>query len=202
MRSHSASLTFRSFTCAPVAVSDTTAGLSSNRTLSSLVVRRMAPEDFFPQRRRQARQDGRDLLGGGFLQQPGEQLGGAVEAEAAALLVAERLPLGRGEGPVEQWQRVALLVAKVAVQLAGQGVDGVPQALVAAVAVVEGAVDGDTDGVINSGPGLLDATGANVVLVVRDHGPKDPGRVDEQIHTFGSCNPTCTDLQMSMHSAG
>jgi len=60
---------------------------------------------------------------------------------------------------------------------------------------------GDTDGVINDGPGLLDAQGANVVLVVRDHGPADPGRVDEQIHTFGVCNPTCTDLQMSMHAA-
>ena len=72
MRSPSASLTFRSFTCAPVAVSDRTAGLSSNRTLSSLVVRRVAPEDFFPQRRREARQDGRDLLGAGLLQQPGK----------------------------------------------------------------------------------------------------------------------------------
>jgi glucose/arabinose dehydrogenase len=61
---------------------------------------------------------------------------------------------------------------------------------------------GDTDGVINGGPGLLDALGADVVLVVRDHGPADPGRVDEQIHTFGACNPTCTDLQMSMHAAG
>jgi hypothetical protein len=61
---------------------------------------------------------------------------------------------------------------------------------------------GDTDGVINGGPGLLDAQGADVVLVVRDHGPKDPGRVDEQIHTFGVCNPTCTDLQMSMHTVG
>jgi hypothetical protein len=62
--------------------------------------------------------------------------------------------------------------------------------------------EGDTDGVINNGPGLLDATGANVVLVVRDHGPADPSRVDEQIHTIGACNPTCTDLQMSMHAAG
>jgi glucose/arabinose dehydrogenase len=61
---------------------------------------------------------------------------------------------------------------------------------------------GDTDGVINGGPGLLDAGGAKVVLVVRDHGPADPGRVDEQIHTFGACNPTCTDLQISMHAAG
>jgi len=60
---------------------------------------------------------------------------------------------------------------------------------------------GDTDGVINNGPGLLDAQGADVVLVVRDHGPKDPGRVPEQIHTFGACNPTCTDLQLSMHTA-
>jgi hypothetical protein len=62
--------------------------------------------------------------------------------------------------------------------------------------------EGDTDGVINDGPGLLDALAADVVLVVRDHGPTDPGRVDEQIHTFGACNPTCTDLQMSMHTAG
>jgi hypothetical protein len=61
---------------------------------------------------------------------------------------------------------------------------------------------GDTDGVINDGPGLLDALAANVVLVVRDHGPADPGRVNQQIHTFGACNPTCTDLQISMHSAG
>jgi hypothetical protein len=61
---------------------------------------------------------------------------------------------------------------------------------------------GDTGGVINNGPGLLDATGANVVLVVRDHGPADPAGVSEQIHTFGTCNPTCTDRQMSMHTAG
>jgi hypothetical protein len=42
-----------------------------------------------------------------------------------------------------------------------------------------------------------------VVLVVRDHGPADPGRVNQQIHTFDDvCNPTCTDLQISMHAAG
>jgi hypothetical protein len=62
---------------------------------------------------------------------------------------------------------------------------------------------GDTEGVINGGPGLLDALAANVVLVVRDHGPADPPRVDEQIHTFDDvCNPTCTDLQISMHAGG
>jgi hypothetical protein len=61
---------------------------------------------------------------------------------------------------------------------------------------------GDTEGVINGGPGLLDALAANVVLVVRDHGPADPARVDEQIQTFDVCNPTCTDLQISMHAGG
>jgi hypothetical protein len=60
---------------------------------------------------------------------------------------------------------------------------------------------GDTRGVVNGGPGLLDAQGADVVLVVRDHGPKDPDRVEEQTHTIGGCNPTCTDLQISMHTA-
>jgi hypothetical protein len=60
---------------------------------------------------------------------------------------------------------------------------------------------GDTDGVINHGPGLLDAQAANVVLVVRDHGPAKPDIVEQQIHTFGACNSICTDLQMSMHAA-
>jgi hypothetical protein len=62
--------------------------------------------------------------------------------------------------------------------------------------------EGDTQGVINGGPGLLDAAGANVVLVVRDHGPADPSMVEQQVHTFSACNPTCTDLQISMHAAG
>jgi hypothetical protein len=62
--------------------------------------------------------------------------------------------------------------------------------------------EGDTEGVINGGPGLLDALAANVVLVVRDHGPADPRRVNQQIHTFDVCNPTCTDLQISMHTPG
>jgi hypothetical protein len=61
--------------------------------------------------------------------------------------------------------------------------------------------EGDTSGVINGGPGLLDATAANVVLVVRDHGAAKPDIVEQQIHTFGACNPTCTDLQISMHAA-
>jgi glucose/arabinose dehydrogenase len=61
---------------------------------------------------------------------------------------------------------------------------------------------GDTNGVINGGPGLLDPLEANVVLVVRDHGELDPSQVNQQIMTFDACNPTCTDLQISMHAAG
>jgi len=62
------------------------------------------------------------------------------------------------------------------------------------------AVD-DTDGAI-MGTGLHDPAGADVTLVVHDHGAADPGQVDEQIHTFDACNPTCNDLQMSVHQAG
>ena len=62
------------------------------------------------------------------------------------------------------------------------------------------AVD-DADGAI-MGTGLHDPAGADVTLVVHDHGPANPGQVDEQIHTFGTCNPGCIDLQMSAHQAG
>jgi hypothetical protein len=60
--------------------------------------------------------------------------------------------------------------------------------------------EGDTDGAL---PGMgLDAAAADVHLVVRDHGPVDPRHVVDQIHTFDDfCNPTCTDLQMSVHEA-
>jgi hypothetical protein len=59
---------------------------------------------------------------------------------------------------------------------------------------------GDTEGVINGGPRLLNATGVDVVLV-RDHGPAKADIVQQRIHTFGVCNPTCADLQISMHAA-
>ncbi len=65
--------------------------------------------------------------------------------------------------------------------------------------------EGDTKGVVSlpglSTQGLLDAAGADVYLVVRDHGPAKRGIVKQQIHTFDVCNPTCTDLQMSVHLA-
>jgi hypothetical protein len=69
--------------------------------------------------------------------------------------------------------------------------------------------EGDTDGVVElpglSLEGLLDATAATVVVVVRDHGPARPDIVQQQIQTFDVCNPDgvehCTDLQMSIHPA-
>jgi hypothetical protein len=61
------------------------------------------------------------------------------------------------------------------------------------------AVD-DADGAI-MGSGLQDPAGADVTLVVHDHGPADPATVSQQIHTFGTCNPGCIDLQMSVHQA-
>jgi hypothetical protein len=56
--------------------------------------------------------------------------------------------------------------------------------------------ESDSDGVVEldglSLEGLLDATGATIVLVVRDHGPARPDIVEQQIHTFNVCHPTCT----------
>jgi hypothetical protein len=59
---------------------------------------------------------------------------------------------------------------------------------------------GDSKGyVMGDDRSLEDAAGATVMLVVRGHGPATPGVVNDQIHTFGACNPTCTDLQLSVH---
>jgi hypothetical protein len=64
--------------------------------------------------------------------------------------------------------------------------------------------EGDTDGLVElpglSLEGLLDATGATVALVVRDHGPARADIVQQQLHTFNVCNLTCTDLQLSIHT--
>jgi hypothetical protein len=60
---------------------------------------------------------------------------------------------------------------------------------------------GDSDGyAMGDDTSLEDALNATVILVVRDHGPAEPGIVQQQIHTFGVCNPTCTDLQISVHA--
>ena len=60
---------------------------------------------------------------------------------------------------------------------------------------------GDSDGALDMGTDttLEDALGATVFLVVRDHGPANPRTVTAQIQTFGECNTSCTDLQISEH---
>lgn len=63
---------------------------------------------------------------------------------------------------------------------------------------------GDSTGyVMGDDISLEDALEATVTFVVRDHGPIKPGEIpgviDDQIRTFGECNPTCADLQMSVH---
>jgi cell division septum initiation protein DivIVA len=64
--------------------------------------------------------------------------------------------------------------------------------------------EGDTDGLVElpgwSLAGLLDASGATVVLVVRDHGPARADLVSQQLHTVNVCNPTGADLQLSIHA--
>jgi hypothetical protein len=61
---------------------------------------------------------------------------------------------------------------------------------------------GDSAGyVMGDDTTLEDALQATVFLVVRDHGPANPRTVAAQIQTFGECNPTCTDLQVSEHQA-
>ena len=47
---------------------------------------------------------------------------------------------------------------------------------------------------------LEDALGATVTFVVRDHGSARADILREQISTFTACNPTCTDLQTSVHA--
>jgi hypothetical protein len=47
--------------------------------------------------------------------------------------------------------------------------------------------------------GLRSPTEADIHLIVHDHGPADPAIVSDEIHSFGVCNPTCTDLQFSVH---
>ena len=61
---------------------------------------------------------------------------------------------------------------------------------------------GDSDGwIMGDDTSLEDALHATVTLVVRDHGPADPDMITQQIKTFAACNPTCTDLQTSVHEA-
>jgi hypothetical protein len=70
---------------------------------------------------------------------------------------------------------------------------------------------GDTTGVL-SGPGLLDARAAEVILVLRSHGPKIPDLLSEMLSTFGAgCKDAppgtgtrgpndCAEVQVSAHT--
>lgn len=49
------------------------------------------------------------------------------------------------------------------------------------------------------GPGLINPTGADIHLVVHDHGPADPTLLPAQIHSFDVCNTQCHDVQVSVH---
>lgn len=57
---------------------------------------------------------------------------------------------------------------------------------------------GDTTGAL-FGPGLTNPTGADIHLVVRDHGALPPDQRADGIHHFGPCEPACTNLQFSPH---
>ena len=57
---------------------------------------------------------------------------------------------------------------------------------------------GDTSGAL-FGPGLTNPLGADIHLVLHDHGPADPAIVAAEIHSFGVCNLVCTDVQFSVH---
>lgn len=59
---------------------------------------------------------------------------------------------------------------------------------------------GDTSGAL-FGPGLTNPAGADIHLVVHDHGPADPALLPDEIHSFGVCNTTCHDVQVSVHEA-
>lgn len=56
---------------------------------------------------------------------------------------------------------------------------------------------GDTDGAL-WGPGLVNPTGAEIHLLVRDHGKLSHQQRAEGIHSFGPCNP-CANIQFSPH---
>lgn len=59
---------------------------------------------------------------------------------------------------------------------------------------------GDTGGSL-FGPGLVNPWTADVHLILHDHGAVEPGSRSSAIHSFGTCNPDCVDVQASAHES-
>lgn len=52
-------------------------------------------------------------------------------------------------------------------------------------------------------PALTDPFGAEIHLILRTHGQKQPGSVHDQIHSANlGCHPTCQNVQFSIHVQG
>ncbi len=49
------------------------------------------------------------------------------------------------------------------------------------------------------GPGLTNPEGADIHLIVRDHGPLDPALMPGLIQSVNTCNTVCTDVQFAPH---
>jgi hypothetical protein len=51
------------------------------------------------------------------------------------------------------------------------------------------------------GPGLTNPAGADIHIIVFDHGEADPALMPGQINSANVCNPTCINLQAAAHEA-
>lgn len=62
--------------------------------------------------------------------------------------------------------------------------------------------DASREDLWGTGPALTQPETAEIHLVLRTHGQKQPGNVSNQIHSANlGCNPQCTNVQFSMHLA-
>jgi hypothetical protein len=59
---------------------------------------------------------------------------------------------------------------------------------------------GDTSNAL-FGPGLINPMGADIHIIVFDHGEADPALMPSQIDSASVCNPTCVNLQAAAHEA-
>lgn len=60
--------------------------------------------------------------------------------------------------------------------------------------------DASREDLWGTGPALTDPEGAEIHLVLRTHGQKQPGNVSNQIHSANlGCNPQCVNVQFSIH---